>query len=165
MVNKDLYTTSDIKKERKRLHDQQNGIDPILKEPVKFDDTVCDHDHTSQHTRAALHRQVNAFEGKVTNAYTRYLKWLTDIPLPDILRNLADYLELDHSNNPHHPAWIKRVTTDFRKLGVKAQQSVLNGLDVQDVPTNSLTRCKAFQARLKTKKYNYEFVRDLIKGA
>ena len=93
-----LYTQNDVKRVRDELVKKQKGIDPVLKEPFK--EVPClDHDHTTQHVRAALNRNVNAFAGLVFNAYKRCLHWLTDKPLPDILRNLATYLEQDYSNN------------------------------------------------------------------
>ena len=57
-----LYTPADVKRVKDRLAKEQGGIDPILKEPFK-ETQVCDHDHTTQHVRAALNRNTNAFEG------------------------------------------------------------------------------------------------------
>lgn len=157
---KDLYTIGDVKEERRRLYDKQNGIDPILKTEIPFNETVCDHDHTAQNTRAALHRQTNVFEGRVVNAYTRGLKWLTDLPLPAILRNLAAYLEEDYSQNPHHPGWIKRVTIDFKKLKVQGQVNVLKQLGQENVkPTN---RVPAFTKAIQSKQFGYLVVKSLI---
>lgn len=160
MANKNLFTTAEVKEERKRLYELQSRIDPILQKVVEFNDTVCDHDHISQNTRAALHRQVNAFEGKITNAYIRYLKWLTDKPLPEILRNLADYLEQDYSANPYHPGWIKRVTTDFRKLKAKEQLDVLAELGYNAVKPND--RVATFQKAIKSKKFSFEQIKGFI---
>lgn len=160
MANKNLFTTAEVKEERKRLYELQSRIDPILQKVVEFNDTVCDHDHVSQNTRAALHRQVNAFEGKITNAYIRYLKWLTDKPLPEILRNLADYLEQDYSTNPYHPGWIKRVTTDFRKLKAKEQLDVLAELGYNAVKPND--RVVTFQKAIKSKKFSFEQIKGFI---
>lgn len=163
MELKDLYTTADVAKERKRLYDQQEGIDPILCVPVKFSESVCDHDHDTQHTRAALHRQTNAFEGKVVNAYSRCLKWLTDVPLSVILRNLADYLEKDYTKNPHHPGWLKRVEIDFKKLPAAEQAVVLSKMKIEAQP-NGDKRVKAFVAGVKTQDYTYLQIKDYLRG-
>ena len=60
------------------LYNLQNGIDPILKEPFSISGACTDHDHVTQNVRSVLHRQVNAFEGKIQNSYIRCLKWMTD---------------------------------------------------------------------------------------
>lgn len=57
-----LYTAAEIKRQRDLMVKQQGGIDPILNEPFK-EVAVLDHDHTTQHCRAALNRNTNAFEG------------------------------------------------------------------------------------------------------
>lgn len=119
-----LYTAAEIKKFKEEQVKKQKGIDPITREPFK-EVAVCDHDHSSQHCRGALNRNSNAFEGLVYNAYTRCLRWLTDVPLPEILRNLATYLEGDYSNNPYHNGWMKRVKTDFNKLSASQQDQAL----------------------------------------
>ena len=100
-----LLTPADIRRTREKLLEQQQGLDPILKRKIKPEEGVLDHDHRSQHCRAVLHRQTNAFEGLVFNAYRRCLEWLDrtvdpkshrqyePIALSSVLRNLADYLE------------------------------------------------------------------------
>lgn len=160
-IIKSLYTSADIKNEKERLIKLQKGIDPILKEIFK-ETVVTDHDHDTQHIRAALNRNTNAFEGLVVNAYKRCLKWLTDVPLPVILRNLADYLEQDYSHMPYHNHWLKRVKIDFSKLKESDKDKVLLSLS-QQVGKNSVERKKNFQSALLSRKFDYEMVRDLIK--
>lgn len=155
-----LYTASDIKKVKDELVKQQKGIDPILKEPFK-EVVATDHDHSSQHIRSALNRNTNAFEGLVVNAYKRCLQWLTDKPLPEILRNLADYLEKDYSHNPYHPHWIKRVKIDFNKLKESDKDSVLIELG-SVVGKNGTERKKLFQKVVLDRKLGYETIRDVI---
>lgn len=158
-VKKDLYTTKDIAEAREEFIKMQGNMDPILKEPFK-EKTVLDHCHLSQNVRAALNRNSNAFEGKVFNAYVRCLRWLTDKPLPEILRNLADYLEQDYSDNPYHPGWIRRVTTDFRKLKAKEQLDVLAELGYNAVKPND--RVVTFQKAIKSKKFSFEQIKGFI---
>ena len=122
-----LYSQDDVRNYRNKLVTDQQGVDPILNESFK-EVVVCDHDHTSQHCRAALNRNTNAFEGLVFNAYKRCLSWLTDKPLPEILRNLASYLEKDYTGNPYHPDWMKNVKTKFNKLTSQQMDSVLLSL-------------------------------------
>ncbi len=94
--------SSELKDLRKKWHDEQNGICPILKQEIAFEDTVCDHQHKLKAEeadetgkgicRGCISRYANAMEGKITNNYKRYgLDKYMDIP--DFLRSLADYLE------------------------------------------------------------------------
>lgn len=157
-----LYTPADVKRVRDRLVKEQNGIDPILKEPFK-EVPVLDHSHLTQRVRAALNRNCNAFEGKVANAYVRCLKWLTDIPLPELLRNLADYYEdTDRlTDMPLHPGWIKRVCTDFNSLNEASKKIVLEALN-QPPGSNATERKKAFKKAVLTKQFTFQGISDLI---
>ena len=155
-----LYTPADVKRVRDSLAKKQRGIDPILDEPFK-ETQVCDHDHTTQHVRAVLNRNTNAFEGKVFNAWVRCLKWLSDKPLPEILRNLADYYEQDYSHNPIHPGFLKRLQTLFNSLPEGGKKAVLETLG-QSQGGNSTERKKLFKTALMQRKFTYEEVKNLI---
>lgn len=159
---KHLYTALDIEKERKRLYNLQNGIDPILGTAVHFKDTCCDHDHVLQNTRAALHRQTNSFEGRVVNAYKRGLSWCTEVPLPVILRNLADYLEQDYSENPLHSDWIKRCVIDFKSCNEKQKKVVLESLGSTD-GKNATERLDSFKAVIKLRLHSFEEISLIIR--
>ena len=155
-----LYTQAEIKALREKMVKEQGGIDPILNEPSK-EPFVLDHNHSSQHCRAALGRNSNAFEGLVTNAYKRCLSWLTDKPLPEILRNLALYLERDYTGNPYHPSWSKFVKARFNRLNSKEMKSVLEGLGRQD-GKNLTERKKIFQEIVLDRKLGYEIIISAI---
>lgn len=154
---KSLYSVKEIKEVRERLVKEQKGIDPILKEPFP-EAAVCDHDHSTQHVRAALSRNTNAFEGLVNNSYKRCIAWLTDKPLPEILRNLADYLEVDYSSNPYHTAWIKRVTADFNKLTAKQQNELLTNL-VNKQGSNPSQRKALFNSICLDRNNGYDLIK------
>lgn len=156
-----LYTVNDVKRIREMLYNLQNGIDPILKEPFSISGACTDHDHVTQNVRSVLHRQVNAFEGKIQNAYIRCLKWMTDKPLPEILRNLADYYEADYSKNPIHTGFIKRLCTDFASLNEVGKKDVLQCMN-QPQGNNATERKAIFRKALLTKKFTYEDTRNLI---
>ena len=153
--------TNEIKEFRDEQVKKQKGIDPIL--GIEFPKgSICqDHDHFSQHCRAALHLQSNSFEGKVVNAYTRCLKWLTDVPLPTILRNLADYLEVDYSNNPYHPNWSKQVKTMFNALNASQQNKVLELLG-SETGSNPAKRKELFSKLVLTRSIGYEIISNVI---
>lgn len=84
------------------LYTQQGGKCPILKQKISFDDIVLDHKHKLKAelpgsdgkglVRGCIDFRVNAFEGIILKKYKR--QGLTKlIALPELLRNLADYLE------------------------------------------------------------------------
>lgn len=158
-----LYTPADVKRCRDDLVKKQNGIDPILLEPFK-EVPVLDHSHSTQRVRAALNRNCNAFEGKVTNAWVRCLKWLSDKPLPEILRNLADYYEdterVEHTM-PYHPGFIKRLCTDFASLNEASKKAILGTLG-QEQGGNSTQRKALFRKAIMSRKYTFDYLKDLI---
>lgn len=156
-----LYTPADVKRVRERFVKEQKGIDPILEEPFK-EVTVLDHSHVTQHARAALNRNTNAFEGLVINAYKRCLGWLTNKPLPEILRNLAAYLEQDYSSNPYHPGFIKRLEVDFNKLKESRKDEVLVKLGYNP-EVNSAKRKAVFKRAILTRKFTFPELQELIK--
>jgi hypothetical protein len=160
-VNKSLYTQKEIKEFRDKKVKDQKGIDPIL--GTKFPEgSICqDHSHETQHCRAALHLQTNAFEGLVFNAYKRCLKWLTDVPLPELLRNLASYLEEDYSDNPYHTGWIKAVKVEFNKLSSSQMKQVLQHFNKPE-GKNLQERKKLFNEIVLDRSYGFCYIRDVI---
>lgn len=68
--------------------------------------------HQNGHIRAVLQREINAFEGKVINAYNRYVKHL-GVSIDDTLINLLEYWQTDFSDNPIHP---KHLTEDDKLI-------------------------------------------------
>lgn len=159
-----LYTSREVSEIRGLLHDRQNSICPILGESLDIKDSVCDHDHQTQHVRAALHRQSNAFEGLVFNAYKRCLEWVTDKPLPELLRNLATYLEQDYSGNPYHTGWQKKIQTLFNALKEKQKDDVLCALGY-DKQTNGLARKKVFRKAVLSRKFGYLELKSIIESS
>jgi len=156
-----LYTPADVKRVRERFVKEQRGIDPLLNEPSS-EVTVLDHSHTTQHTRAALNRNTNAFEGLVINAYKRCLGWLTNKPLPEILRNLAHYLEQDYSHNPYHPGFIKRLEIDFNKLKESRKDEVLVKLGY-NAEVNATKRKAVFKRAILSRKHTFPELQELLK--
>lgn len=106
-INKDelkRLKQADLSKIRSDLHKEQKNICPIMKQEFPLDIMVVDHQHRRSSEeigengagliRGVIHRQANVLEGKIVNAFYRY-GLHKFISLPDFLRNLADYLELD----------------------------------------------------------------------
>lgn len=141
MENQDLSAFKIIKQGelsalRSRLHEEQGGVCPILKQKFAVEEMVVDHEHRKNKSkpigsgdgsgliRGAIQRHANALEGKITNNWRRNGMDKFDITLPDFLRNLADYLERDNTDIVHpselpSPKIVKKSC--FNKL-VKAMQ-------------------------------------------
>ena len=99
----------ELKAYRDNVLNKQKGIDPISLLPIT--DPVLDHDHRTGHVRQVLQREINAFEGKVINAFNRYCRHL-GISKGKTLIRLVEYWVQDYSENPIHP----RHMTDKDKL-------------------------------------------------
>lgn len=75
---------------------------PILKQKIEYKESVFDHKHKLKSEKAGedgkgclrgvLHRRSNVIEGKIYKMYKRY-GFADLISLPDLLRNIADYIE------------------------------------------------------------------------
>lgn len=91
----------DIPVWRQQLYDEQLGIDPITKERIGY--PCLDHDHVTGRVRQVLDRDTNAFEGKVFNAWRRYLRH-KGVTLETALSGLLAYYRVDYSGNPLHPS-------------------------------------------------------------
>lgn len=102
---------------------------PILKQEIEFKDSVVDHKwklkaeevgiNGNGCIRGVIQRFVNVFEGKISRAYVR-LGLKSKIELPELLRNLADYIENPPLFNANilyiHPK--EQPKKKKRKLGI-----------------------------------------------
>lgn len=121
-----LYSAKDVQVVREKLLSDQEGLDLITGLPIPQKQAVLDHDHNTNFVRGVLHRQTNAFLGKLENAYIRYIKWWYVGTLSEFLRGCADYIEKEHPKEYLHPAFIKSLQVQFNKLNEKQKQSVLS---------------------------------------
>ena len=142
-------THSTIVRYRDSLLERQGGVDPVLaKPPIR---PVLDHDHKSGRCRGTLENEMNAFIGKVENAYGRFLSHLTQESISAILRRLADYLEQDYSANPLHHTEIGKSVRSFRSMSADAQKDLLRSLGAADEDMkNSKKRGDCFRKMLKS---------------
>jgi len=95
---------SELKKLREYFAKDNTIFCPILKKEISIDKIVVDHKHKLKsenpdkdkgQVRALLDFRANAFAGKLENNYKRYGFDKLGISLPDLLRNIADYLEAE----------------------------------------------------------------------
>jgi hypothetical protein len=109
---------------------KQGKICPICFTSIDEEDLVLDHDHSTGHIRAALHRGCNRAEGTIKAA----LRWARVGTVRTVLR-VVSYWEADYSGNPIHPAFktdddkrlkllknrYKNVKTPSAKAKIKAE--------------------------------------------
>jgi hypothetical protein len=114
-------THAELKKLRLKQFLNQKKICPILKQEIDYKKAVFDHKHKTKKEkigkdgngllRGVIHSQVNVIEGKIVRLYKRY-GLNKFIPLPELLRNIADYIE----NPPMKPEFIHPNEREFEKL-------------------------------------------------
>lgn len=137
--------TKDIKYLREKWYNEQEGVCPILGQPFELSCSVLDHQHKLKDElpdlsgkgicRGILHRSANSFEGKVLNSFKR-LGLNKFIELPELLRNLAMYLEnnkitdeseIKYIHPTEEPKKQKLTKSSYNKLHkvLKQQNTVL----------------------------------------
>lgn len=133
MIENDfIYLKStDIKPLREKLYKEQNGICPICKETMN--ECALDHQHKLFKNQpigedgAGLIRGVccmtcNSFEGKIFNSHRRLGLHKKEKSLPELLRNLAKYLEQENlpyihpTEQPKQEKIGKRIFNKVNKL-------------------------------------------------
>ncbi len=159
---KDLNTVKDVKEVREKLLKEQQGLDAITGLEIPTGKAVLDHCHKTGFVRAVLHRQSNAVLGKIENLWTRYLSYWYTGSLSTFLRQCADYIDKKHPEDYMHPAWKKKVLTEFNKLTASAKDKVLQALE-QEKCSNNASRVKAMKELIKDKTYSSSKLFQTIK--
>jgi len=105
-------TQAQLKELRAKQYQKQECKCALLDIPIEEDECVFDHKHKLKREecggpdglgclRGVIHRNANSFEGKLERLWKRYgLSKI--IPLPDLLRKCADYIE----HPPMKPKYI-----------------------------------------------------------
>lgn len=157
-MSKELYTPKDVQIVREQLLREQGGVDPITGLLIPPKQAVCDHDYKTQYVRGILHRQTNSVLGRIENMWTRYLKWWYTGTLPDFLRGCADYLEKEQPREYVHPAWIKKVQTQFNGLSESDKTLVLSKLGREG--KNSVARKEQFKKAILTREFTFDTIQE-----
>lgn len=128
----DLYTAKDTARIREYLLKQQENLDACTLLEIPQKQACLDHLHDSEQlVRGVLHRQVNAYIGKLENNYIRMLAWWYPNDLPTFLEQAADYLR--RKPLPYrHPNWIAKLKVEFNKLNSKQMKQVLEHFGYAD---------------------------------
>ena len=122
---------------------------PIFK--CKVDDAVVDHCHGTGLVRGVLHRQSNAWAGKIENSWKRFGQNNSDLTLPEALRALATYLE-EARTDVLHPVGLRQKCNRFGRLPKDEQIETLIKFkcDADEINScnNSNARTKCFRTAL-----------------
>lgn len=165
MITSDLYTTSDVKKVRELLLIEQDGKDKVTGIPIPIKSQVLDHVHDEQQlVRGVLHRQVNAYIGKLENNFVRMMGWWYPGSISQLLRQAADYLELEADTRYRHPNWQKKLKVEFNKLTASQQNEVLELLG-SIKGTNPKTRKDLFSKLVMKRSLGYHSILSAIKDS
>jgi len=121
---------------------------PVLEVPVSKPE--LDHDHAGGKVRGTLQGEANSMIGKCENIYKTLVHSKTNLSLPDVLRNIADYLESDYSENPLHPTHRRVLRKRFCSLLKANQERLLEELGVDGSFSNAKERSDAFIAAILT---------------
>ncbi len=119
-------------------------------------DCVVDHCHNSGEIRGVLHRQSNAFMGKVENAWRRYACKSANVSLPEALRRMADWIEFSRTGLLH-PVGATQLQKKFKNKKNEEQLKILLDLGVDLVSmdaSNSDKRSKLYRKQIT--KIGYE---------
>jgi len=159
-TTQDLYTTTDVKKVREALIKEQRGICLVSKENLVK--PCLDHAHDdSQLVRGVLSHGCNIFLGTLENAYKRRISWWCKIPLPELLRNVADYLEKPEDTRYRHTGWLKKVQTEFNKLSASEQNEVLKVLS-DKTGKNPKERKELFRKIILTREHTFDSILKVL---
>lgn len=124
---------------------------PITKADMQ--DNVLDHCHTTGMVRGVLHRQSNAFLGKIENAWRRYCKKSSNVELATALRNMADYIEKE-AGDVLHPVGATQLIAKFKAKNISKKREILldMGADIESI--DGLTAAEL------TKQYKKQIQKD-----
>lgn len=120
-----------------------------------MDDVVVDHCHRTGLVRDVLHRQSNVLLGKIENAWKRYAQKSAQAELPDVLRNIADYLE-EGCTDILHPYGATQLAKRFSAKKKSEQEKILLDMGVTPVDIeglNSTNRAKMYRKTITKNKY------------
>ena len=118
-------------------------------------DNVLDHCHETGMVRGVLHRQSNAFLGKIENAWKRYCQKSSNVNLAEALRNMADYIEKE-SGDILHPVGATQLIARFNAKNISKKIEILLdiGFDMESI--DGLTAAeltKQYKKQLQKDKY------------
>ena len=116
---------------------------PIQGIPLSQDNAVLDHCHRTGRVRGVISRDANALMGKIENYCSRFMASSGGVGLPQLLGNIADWIEADYSDRPMHPNGIAKEIARFRSMSAGEQRHFLWVIEMEPAK-NSRERTKQF---------------------
>jgi hypothetical protein len=83
------------------------------------------------------------------------------MPLPDLLRKIADYLELPQDKRYVHPSWLKTCQSKFNALDEKSKSTVLKDMALHD-GKNGKERKEIFRKGLLSRRYTLTQIERIL---
>lgn len=121
------------------------AVCPLLGVPAKW---VVDHDHASGFIRGVISSEGNCLLGRIENAYLRLSKGAKMLPLAQVLRNMADYIERPHTG-VMHPEGTRQLCKRFQRATKEEQVRMLREVGITTAAIkslkNSVDRRKVFR--------------------
>lgn len=121
-----------------------------------------DHDHSldgknAGKVRGLLHGACNRADGRLKNKFIMSGVASMGVDYSTFLRNLADYVEADYSQNDFHPQYIPDMVKKFKKNTLSEMKSIMEscGYEFNDTDTKEeLVKKYNSSFRKEQKKYD-----------
>ena len=110
---------------------------------------VVDHDHYSGQIRGVISSEGNTYLGRVENAFNRMSFTARKVGLPEMLRNIADYLT-KKDTNLLHPTGYRQLYKRFDRMSKGDQELLLASLGCDTDTLNNLPNSKERTSLYKT---------------
>jgi len=134
---------------------------------VTMTNPALDHSHETGMVRGVIDGEINAFVGRIENAFKRLSLEVRQKPLPEMLRAVASFLERPHTD-VLHPVGARDNIKRFRNGSKDKQLELLEGLrevGMLDRETNildcanSAERTDLFASAIKADKWKPSKIR------
>ena len=121
--------------------------DPVSGQPIS--NPVVDHDHVTGMIRGVLDSEINAWEGRIYNAYKKLSPSVKALPYPDMLEALAAYLRRKETAFLH-PVGCVQLYKRFGRMKKDEQIAILEGLRQagKKVKTEDILACASSKERV-----------------
>lgn len=110
-----------------------------------------DHDHKTGLVRGVISMEANTLLGRIENSYKRFGS-SSEIPLSGILRNMADYLEMEQKKLIH-PVGMRQICSRFSRQNLDDQELLLTAMGAKKTEikacNNSKQRTELYRNLLK----------------